>query len=228
MEKIEWFIPFHIQLLVQELIDGYFDTGKPVDETTVDSAFSKVAGMRNDIYFAHYYSRLKKTFDDSEYPFVLTLLDELTRSDQLSLQEIKGLASRHGLENYGIVLRTLASDGYIFKNESFYRFTSPVLRLWWRNDVKVDNALKGKKTEEDVIDSIVLTELEIQNRSFQDYLEKRDYLQAAKIANAAYEICEKIIKILDQNTQRDIYQKIVALSEYWKLNRDLYALRRDI
>ena len=89
-------------------------------------------------------------------------------------------------------------------------------------------ALKGKKTEEDVIDSIVLTELEIQNRSFQDYLEKRDYLQAAKIANAAYEICEKIIKILDQNTQRDIYQKIVALSEYWKLNRDLYALRRDI
>jgi len=100
--------------------------------------------------------------------------------------------------------------------------------LWWRNYVKVDNALKGKKTEEDVIDSIVLTELEIQNRSFQDHLEKRDYLQAAKTANAAYEICEEIIKILDQNTQRDIYQKIVALSEYWKLNRDLYALRRDI
>jgi len=136
LDKLEWFIPFHIQLAVQELIDGYFDTDKPVDEATVDSAFSKIADMRNDIYFAHYYSRLKKTFDDSEYPFVLTLLDELTRSDELSRQQVKEFAERHEIENYGIVLRTLEFDGYIFESEAFYRFTSPVLRLWWKNYVK--------------------------------------------------------------------------------------------
>ena len=92
--------------------------------------------MRNYIYFAHYYSRLKKIFDDSEYPFVLTLLHELTRRDELSLQQIKEFAEGHEIENYGIVLRTLEFDGYISENEAFYRFTSPVLRLWWRNYVK--------------------------------------------------------------------------------------------
>lgn len=133
LNKIEWFIPFHIQLAVQELIDGYLDTDEPVDEAEVDKAFSRIADMRNDMYFAHYYSRLKITFDDSEYPFVLTLLHELTQSNELSLQQIKGFAETHSLENCGIVLRTLAFDGYIFsterKNETFYRFTSPVLRL---------------------------------------------------------------------------------------------------
>ena len=140
LNKIEWFIPFHIQLAVQELIDGYLDTDEPVDEAGVDKAFSRIADMRNDMYFAHYYSRLKITFDDSEYPFVLTLLHELTQSNELSLQQIKGFAETHSLENCGIVLRTLAFDGYIFsterKNETFYRFTSPVLRLWWRKYVK--------------------------------------------------------------------------------------------
>ena len=77
-----------------------------------------------------------KSFDDSEYRFVLALLDELTRSDELSRQQVKEFADTHGLDNYGIVLRTLEFDGYIFASEAFYRFTSPVLRLWWRNYVK--------------------------------------------------------------------------------------------
>ena len=60
LNKIEWFIPFHIQLAVQELIDGYLDTDEPVDEAGVDKAFSRIADMRNDMYFARNYSGIRK------------------------------------------------------------------------------------------------------------------------------------------------------------------------
>ncbi|MCZ6872445.1 MAG: hypothetical protein O7G88_02785 [bacterium] len=141
LDKIEWFVPFHIQLVVQELIDEHLDTGEPVNNATVDNAFDKIADRRNDIYFAHYYSRLKGTFPDGrQHAFALALLEELAQENARSAQQIDAIAAAHHLENYGLVLRTLEFDGYIFRhddgNKTFYRFTSPVLRLWWRTYVK--------------------------------------------------------------------------------------------
>jgi hypothetical protein len=60
LNKIDWFIPFHIQLVVQELIDECENTATPINKTTVDKAFANISKRRNDIYFEHYYSRLKK------------------------------------------------------------------------------------------------------------------------------------------------------------------------
>jgi len=139
LDKIEWFIPFYIQLALQELIDAYLETEETVDATMVDKAFAKITEMRNDIYFAHYYSRLKKTFDEHEHPFALAVLKILSQQDKLTIKQIKELANNHSLVNYPIVLRTLSFDGYIFNsqtgNEAIYRFTSPVLRLWWQQYV---------------------------------------------------------------------------------------------
>ncbi|MDM8522399.1 ATP-binding protein [Desulfococcaceae bacterium HSG8] len=141
LNKIEWFVPFHIQLLVQELIDEYDNTGKTVNEAVADKAFANIFQMRNNMYFEHYYSRLKKTFDQNEYPFALAVLDELTGKDELTVGEIRGIAQAHNLTNYPVVMRTLEFDGYIFglpkaDGEKLYRFTSPVLMLWWRSYVK--------------------------------------------------------------------------------------------
>ncbi len=140
LDQVEYFIPFHIQLAVQELIDAYLDTHETVHEASVDKVFAKIGEMRNDIYFAHYYSRLKKVFDDREYQFALALLHDLARENACSLQNVRELAQEHGLENYALALRTLGFDGYIYGSEAdgdtLYRFTSPVLRLWWRNYVK--------------------------------------------------------------------------------------------
>ncbi|MDH3599440.1 MAG: ATP-binding protein [Candidatus Tectomicrobia bacterium] len=137
LDKISWFITFHIQLAVQELIDDYVDTNESVNVAAVDRAFAKIGERRNDIYFAHYSSRLKIIFDDREYDFALDLLDKLAREDECAPQHIRDLSHTHNLENYAIVLRTLAFDGYIFEYETdgdtYYRFTSPVLRLWWGN-----------------------------------------------------------------------------------------------
>jgi hypothetical protein len=140
LDKIEWFIPFHIQLIVQELSDEYFDAQETVDTAAVDRAFEKIGDMRNDIYFAHYYSRLEQIFDRPEYTFALALLNALTQQDEMRLHGVHELAQTHTVAHYAIVLRTLTFDGYIFVSErngdAWYRFASPVLRLWWKKYVK--------------------------------------------------------------------------------------------
>jgi uncharacterized protein len=140
LDKIAWFIPFHIQLAVQELIDGYLDTQDTVNQAAVDKAFTKIGEMRNDIYFAHYYSRLEKVFREHELAFARALLKTLTQQDEIVVQEIHDLARQHAVANASTVLRTLVFDGYIFASEengtAWYRFTSPVLRLWWKQYVQ--------------------------------------------------------------------------------------------
>lgn len=139
LEKIRYFIPFHIQLAVQELIDEYENTEKPVNNEAVDSAFTKITNMRNNQYFEHYYSRLEKTFENTEYQFALKILEQLTEKDALKHSEIKQLAEEVSLSNrYTYVLRTLEFDGYIFgrsNGKNTYSFTSPILRIWWRKNV---------------------------------------------------------------------------------------------
>jgi len=141
LDKLEWFVPFHIQLLAQELIDVFDETEETVNEKVIDNAFAQIIDQRNDIYFSHYYSRLKKTFEKNEYDFALAVLKALSQQDKLTVSEVRALAEKHKLlDNYHSVLRTLAFDGYIFgsqkegekEGEKVYRFTSPVLRLWWR------------------------------------------------------------------------------------------------
>jgi len=140
--KIAWFVPFHIQLVVQELIDAYYDTEASLNKASVDKAFSNVLDKRNSLYFEHYYSRLEKTFEDEEeYRFALAVLQNLTLEDELTAVQLKGLAKNYQLTHYNLVLRTLDFDGYIFQsereNKTVYRFTSLMLRLWWKQYVLI-------------------------------------------------------------------------------------------
>jgi hypothetical protein len=139
LDKLEYFVPFHIQLLAQELIDAYLNTEETVNETVIDNAFAQIIDKRNDIYFSHYYSRLKKTFVGNAYDFALAVLKALSQQDKLTVPQVRELAEVHQLDNAHAVLRTLAFDGYIFGSQkegaTVYRFTSPVLRLWWREYV---------------------------------------------------------------------------------------------
>ena len=137
LEKLSWFSPYHIQLLVQEFADEFDINGKSVNKESVDNAFSKITGRRNDANFAHYYERLSRTFADKELAFALDLLKKLSRQNaDMTIAEIKDLAENFSLaDQYPFVLRTLEFDGYIFRSvsggETSYRFTSPILKLWW-------------------------------------------------------------------------------------------------
>ncbi|MDM8565238.1 ATP-binding protein [Candidatus Halobeggiatoa sp. HSG11] len=134
LDKINYFVPFHLQLLVQGLIDIYFENEEQLDKKAVDKAFGEVLDKRNDMYFVHYYSRLKDTFEDeNEYNFALAVLNTLSQKDKLIKSDVIKLAR---LDNHSRILRVLEFDGYIFSSQDgFYQFTSPVLKLWWEQYV---------------------------------------------------------------------------------------------
>lgn len=136
LDRVEWYIPFYIQLAIQELIDEYEKANTPVNDAMIGKAFANISKSRNNIYFEHYYSRLKDAFDEQEYPFAIAVLKMLSRNDVCGTDEIKTLAMEYQLDKkYQIVLRSLEFDGYLFKKEVEYQFTSPILRQWWRNYV---------------------------------------------------------------------------------------------
>jgi len=141
LDKLSWFSPYHIQLLVQEFADNFDLKGKTVSKESVDEAFSKITSRRNDANFAHYYERLSKTFADKELSFALELLRILSRqNDDIQMPQIQALAATFTIDaQYPFVLRTLEFDGYVFRSlkggVSSYRFTSPILKLWWQQYV---------------------------------------------------------------------------------------------
>ncbi len=80
-----------------------------------------------------------------------------------------------------------------------------------------------QKIEE--IDNTILHGLGDIAKLYEEYIEKQDYSKVAQTANSAYEMLDRIAESLDKNSE--VYRRVIALSEYWRLNRDLYASRSE-
>lgn len=81
---------------------------------------------------------------------------------------------------------------------------------------------------EDCIDTGLLAAFNQHMDLYIDQINKRNYKNASEIAGSLYDLCNAITSSLNPTDQRNIYQKMVALTSYWKLNRDLYAAREDM
>ncbi|MEM7657939.1 MAG: hypothetical protein AAF399_17570 [Bacteroidota bacterium] len=130
---IKWLIPFHIQLAVQELIDVFEVKEQPLTSAEVDKALNQLMNIRNDIYFEHYYLRLKDAFPPQSYDFAIQLLDELAAKEILTKAEVANIAEASELSAYHSVIESLMYDGYIHFDEGaqIFRFNSYILQRWW-------------------------------------------------------------------------------------------------
>jgi hypothetical protein len=132
LEKLEWLIPFHIQLIVQELLSL-----EPIDEAIstadIDQAFDNAAAVRNDSHFAHYYSRLKTQFKGQELGYALELLNVLAEAGTIDTIDLLDMSAKFNVE-YRRMIDVLVYDGYInnIGEKRMYRFNSPLVRTWWR------------------------------------------------------------------------------------------------
>lgn len=137
LNKIEWFIPFHIQLIVQELIDVYESDEKTLDNQSVNKAFDQLLKRRNNIYFDQYYERLEDAYHNNEYTFVKTVLCEIAKQNELTERKINNIAKRAKItETYESLIDSLVFDGYIHQTQKVFRFNSLILKLWWNKNVK--------------------------------------------------------------------------------------------
>jgi len=134
LNELEWWIPFHIQLAVQELIDVHDVSGYLTIES-VEKAFTQLLHTRQDSAFSHYFSRLEQSFqDETEYHFALKILRYLAKNDRLSNKKLKKLANKYNIDSPNdTVVEALIFDGYIKFNleKNYYSFNSLLLKKWW-------------------------------------------------------------------------------------------------
>jgi uncharacterized protein len=139
LQRIDWLMPFHVQLLVQEVIDVYEREGNPIDKTKTEKAFQQVFHQRNKIYFEQYYERLKKRLEPgAEYQFVHEILNKTAEEDIIEKAVVNDIAVKYAVENsYKATLETLIYDGYLYEtaDNRSYRFNSSILKTWWKKYV---------------------------------------------------------------------------------------------
>jgi hypothetical protein len=138
LTKIEWLMPFHVQLLAQELIDVYESHGRPLDDALADRAFDQIFHHRNKTYFEQYYERLKKRLGvGNDTKFAYAVLDRAARNATVSKAEAHDLAVKHeATTEYRATLESLLYDGYLHETpDGAYRFNSSILKIWWKKYV---------------------------------------------------------------------------------------------
>jgi len=135
LNKIRCFIPFHIQLMVQEIIDVHESAEGEIDNAAIDKAFEQVVHIRNKPQFEPYFSRLKKIFKDGDHAFVMELLQTIAIKNEISKATANDLAVKHGISNFKFVIETLEGDGYIFKEGDNYYYVSPFLQSWCKKHI---------------------------------------------------------------------------------------------
>ena len=136
LRKIDWLMPFHVQLLVQEVIDVFESSGNPIDLPKAERAFEQVFHQRNKIYFVQYYERLKKRLEPgAEYQFVHDVLNRAADQPLVSKADIHDLAVKHNLaDSYRATIESLEYDGYLRQtaDDQAYQFNSSILKIWWK------------------------------------------------------------------------------------------------
>ena len=138
LSKIEWLIPFYIQLLIQEIsILCREEKEVVVSSEMIDKAIERALGHRH--LFDHWRSKLKDGFKKKGYLFAKEILNIICEKDTMSSLKIRNKATKHELdEDYAReIIHSLEYDGYITKYEDgkMYRFNSPILKLWWYKNV---------------------------------------------------------------------------------------------
>ena len=135
LQKIEWLMPYYIEALWLRLEDLCCDEDiENPTEADVDRAFELLFDRHYRTTFNHWAERLNR-FENGEAKLAKIILDTLTETGELSLNEIYNIFQdeSHQHLNGNYILDCLEHDGYIFEHqEKAFKFTSPILKEWWR------------------------------------------------------------------------------------------------
>jgi ribosomal protein S6 len=135
LEKIEYFIPFYIQLITQE-IKRLYRKVDIIDNSVIDEAIRKVLEHKKE--FAHWEERLS-VFNKNNKSFAREILSLISTDKTSDLNTLINIATRHSLNEKEAkeIIHILKYDGYINNSDDIklYRFNSPILRIWWYENV---------------------------------------------------------------------------------------------
>jgi hypothetical protein len=135
LEKIEWLIPFYINIILDEIDELFFeDELKRVSNNEINRAFENCLLKRS--YFEHWHTRLRISHRSEHYNFSKKILNIISENGEITSNEMLNVAVGHGIvETYKDVLNSLVYDGYISGLNDKYHFNSPLLKEWWKRNV---------------------------------------------------------------------------------------------
>ncbi len=130
--RIEWLMPFFIQLVVQELIDLFDKNNKALKNNAVDDALKLISTRRENHHFESYYLRIKTNFKPEEAALAHKILRLIAHDSAVLAEKLTGLVTKEQQDLLRYVLDGLDFDGYIHLVDGVYRFNSPILQTWWK------------------------------------------------------------------------------------------------
>jgi hypothetical protein len=137
IEKIEWLIPFYIQLVIDEAYKILLDNNETgITKEIIDKAIKNAIKHRN--HFENWFGRLRKAYTGNEFNFVKDVLNLASENETISSNQIYNLAVQYNIENsHRDIINALKHDGYINNDDDpkIYRFNSPILKIWWCKNV---------------------------------------------------------------------------------------------
>ncbi len=136
LDKIEWLIPFYIQLLAQEIKRLHRKEAK-VTPQMIDQAIEN--SLQHRQHFETWFSKIKVAFKNNDYLFAKEILNTISENRTMTSLNIANIASKHSLndDDSREIMHSLIDDGYINNNDNIneYRFNSALLRMWWNKNV---------------------------------------------------------------------------------------------
>jgi hypothetical protein len=134
LDRIDWPIPFHLQLLFKEVLTEVKFRGRTLDADLVDNAYGSLLSAENHKHFSHWVERFEEPLlAPQERDLKKALLRAACRDRQgitsgTSMQICRKVASDLDVE---AILLSLSHDGYLTFHDGRWRFASSLLRDWW-------------------------------------------------------------------------------------------------
>lgn len=135
-DRIEWLLPYHLQLLFSELRDHCGDHRCPVTVEVVDEVYEKILSKRP--HFDHWEQRLHEELGEPDARHAIDLLNAAARDQSgASITTLQAVLGKHVRdpeerdEKLTYLLDVLRGDGYLTSSEDRLCFCSPLLRDYW-------------------------------------------------------------------------------------------------
>jgi hypothetical protein len=212
------------QSIQNELISKVFD-----QSTTLDRLCQVTGGhVRNLLRL------LSACLEQDDPPITSDLLESIISQERSQntknitpeiwelVQDIRSRKRVGGEDNYEKLIKSFLVFEYEYQNNTWFDVNPMMIA---DTDPIEDFSQGGQQNIQDLekfVDSTIVNALNNSSHQYEEYLSQQDYNQAANLANKIYEMCNDIAATLDPEKQAHIYTKVVALSSYWKLSRDLY------
>jgi len=142
LDKLVWYLPFFIQILVEKINHLIYTEDKQFSDDTIDEAYYCLLS-ENEKDFKPWDERLKYYEFEDNARKILKLCAEIptgrSGKDLLANLSVKKGNIDKIEADLAKLLNMLENDGYLIKNnDGKYIFRSPLLRDFWRRNVRVE------------------------------------------------------------------------------------------